>query len=692
MFGKTYNTIGSTDSNFIIKTKGDLKVQWGNKYIDIIKNGKIANSQESEQFLKKSEDINKETKNGIYLAGDDLWVVIDGTKIKLNEGGESYISFAIPQECDAAQKDLALTNIGFYYDSLEQAQDAQLQNGIFYIKNANKLYSVQKGIISEYTTSAGSQSNVNADSKQEHSLYIQDSVILLNGEEYIKCDDFINMYKKLILQEGLQSQDYSAEYGYALYMEEGKSYLVVDYITQRQQSNNETITVYSSHNNTIISKSYDDNTYEMTCTLSKTNKYKVGDFVYALLTNTITEEYNGGILTITIANSQDYDIKAIVSYNNVQSELIIPKGNTSASINIGTNDYEITYLNSGILTEFEVVGITNNDVILNVPSYLVQDFNNCIYLFASRKPYIHISDNNLDVYDRSLIYNEVPDNTIHSRIGIIEGIENQYNKELNSQVGIYSDNFVGINSKLFNTTFKALEEIEYPKYDIQLTIPENKDDEEYNQVVPNLQWVKELISVMIPKGTIVMWNGTSIPKGWAICDGKNGTPNLIGKFIKADNTAGITGGNNTVTLTEANLPNHKHTISKNTTEEAISNKHTHTVSDQIADTSEIDITDSTFTWKTVPNSEELDKLTDITTVKGINLKGLYEGDKYLDSTSSSSKHKHSVNISQTTTSEAAEENHTHDIPQHSTSNTPDAESKAFDIQPEYYSLIFIIKQ
>lgn len=29
MFGKTYNTIGSTDSNFIIKTKGDLKVLVG---------------------------------------------------------------------------------------------------------------------------------------------------------------------------------------------------------------------------------------------------------------------------------------------------------------------------------------------------------------------------------------------------------------------------------------------------------------------------------------------------------------------------------------------------------------------------------------------------------------------------------------------------------------------------------------
>jgi hypothetical protein len=26
MFGKTYNTVGSSDSNFIIKTKGDLKI------------------------------------------------------------------------------------------------------------------------------------------------------------------------------------------------------------------------------------------------------------------------------------------------------------------------------------------------------------------------------------------------------------------------------------------------------------------------------------------------------------------------------------------------------------------------------------------------------------------------------------------------------------------------------------------
>lgn len=39
----------------------------------------------------------------------------------------------------------------------------------------------------------------------------------------------------------------------------------------------------------------------------------------------------------------------------------------------------------------------------------------------------------------------------------------------------------------------------------------------------------------IPLGTIVMYSGTDIPDGWLLCDGENGTPNLIDKFILAGN-------------------------------------------------------------------------------------------------------------------------------------------------------------
>ena len=68
----------------------------------------------------------------------------------------------------------------------------------------------------------------------------------------------------------------------------------------------------------------------------------------------------------------------------------------------------------------------------------------------------------------------------------------------------------------------------------------------------------------IPVGGIIMWSGSysSIPKGWALCDGHNGTPNLTGKFIKAAGSGNIgsTGGNsdNKVTLSESNIPPHTH--------------------------------------------------------------------------------------------------------------------------------------
>ena len=40
-------------------------------------------------------------------------------------------------------------------------------------------------------------------------------------------------------------------------------------------------------------------------------------------------------------------------------------------------------------------------------------------------------------------------------------------------------------------------------------------------------------SATIPGGLIVMWSGSiaSIPGGWALCDGNNGTPDLRDKFI-----------------------------------------------------------------------------------------------------------------------------------------------------------------
>ena len=47
--------------------------------------------------------------------------------------------------------------------------------------------------------------------------------------------------------------------------------------------------------------------------------------------------------------------------------------------------------------------------------------------------------------------------------------------------------------------------------------------------------VADSLNLIKPK-TIIMWHGntSNVPSGWALCDGKNGTPNLLDNFIMAN--------------------------------------------------------------------------------------------------------------------------------------------------------------
>ena len=53
---------------------------------------------------------------------------------------------------------------------------------------------------------------------------------------------------------------------------------------------------------------------------------------------------------------------------------------------------------------------------------------------------------------------------------------------------------------------------------------------------------------VVPSGIILIWHGTiaNIPAGWVICDGNNGTPNLLERFVQQVETdatnPGGTGG------------------------------------------------------------------------------------------------------------------------------------------------------
>ncbi|MCK4659004.1 MAG: hypothetical protein KAV82_05730 [Phycisphaerae bacterium] len=69
----------------------------------------------------------------------------------------------------------------------------------------------------------------------------------------------------------------------------------------------------------------------------------------------------------------------------------------------------------------------------------------------------------------------------------------------------------------------------------------------------------------VPPGGIIMWSGAvdSIPAGWQLCDGTNGTPDLVDRFVlsvSAGENPGTTGGSHYVTLTSSCLPAHTHSF------------------------------------------------------------------------------------------------------------------------------------
>ena len=69
--------------------------------------------------------------------------------------------------------------------------------------------------------------------------------------------------------------------------------------------------------------------------------------------------------------------------------------------------------------------------------------------------------------------------------------------------------------------------------------------------------------VNAPLGVIVAWSGTEedVPEGWSVCNGENGTINLLDKFLLGsgpNHAVGETGGSEEVTLTVEQMPRHAH--------------------------------------------------------------------------------------------------------------------------------------
>ena len=78
-------------------------------------------------------------------------------------------------------------------------------------------------------------------------------------------------------------------------------------------------------------------------------------------------------------------------------------------------------------------------------------------------------------------------------------------------------------------------------------------------------------NTMLPSGVICMWSGSinSIPSGWALCNGANGTPDLRDRFV-----IGAGGSRSVDETSDGQMPEHNHSVSLSTN---TTGAHTHDI-------------------------------------------------------------------------------------------------------------------
>ena len=85
-----------------------------------------------------------------------------------------------------------------------------------------------------------------------------------------------------------------------------------------------------------------------------------------------------------------------------------------------------------------------------------------------------------------------------------------------------------------------------------------------NTQIATTAFVTTAVAASFPTGGIILWSGSvaSIPSGWALCNGSNGTPDLRNKFVVgAGSTYAVNGTGGSA---DATVASHTHTFSATT--------------------------------------------------------------------------------------------------------------------------------
>lgn len=585
LFGKNYQEAGSSSSPLLLRSNGEIKLQWGNKFIDLVKNGKI--NSEAKDYIFTVDTSDEIKANGIYLVTEDssIWINVEGTKTKLNDTNTTYVSFLTEQETTPEQKQQALTNLGLIYENIDALNKANLVTGLAYVVEANKLYLIQNKVVSEYQVASALPTSGKFDDLTISNLTIKNDtinssqlILTINNIPYLQLNDNV-LCSVPFLVDKLQSINYNYnKSGFALYQDNGKSVLDIDSINWRNidselPKNQKTYSTYTILGNfNIVTEVTDESSeteslYRLQLKYPNTISLKLSNYILAELETT----YNVFLLTTKVQVQDDISYNQIVLDRNIpETHQLYVKFSDSSTKLFSKNDVKLfdvnlsvveAYLyNNGIDTkyivdidntqkhdtiplEFEIRKVDKYYIIIKLQNTLLASDllnSNQLKIYQARVPQFIQGEGFLalrkwDSENNKYVYHTIMGTYKESNFGISDDTSNKF--------GFYSDDVKVSGISLSGAQFSG----QLPSF------TETKPDTVANNQFPTMEIVNEKIKKAVddagdtnlalinkntlPKGSIVMFNNADkIPDKWQICDGTNGTPNLIDKFIKAGMT------------------------------------------------------------------------------------------------------------------------------------------------------------
>lgn len=585
LFGKNYQEAGSSSSPLLLRSNGEIKLQWGNKFIDLIKNGKI--NSEAKDYIFTVDTSDEIKANGIYLVTEDssIWINVEGTKTKLNNTDTTYVSFLTEQETTPEQKQQALTNLGLIYENIDALNKANLVTGLAYVVESNKLYLIQNKVVSEYQVASALPASGKFEDLTISNLTIKNNtinsnqlILTINNIPYLQINDNI-LCSVPFLVDKLQSINYNYnKSGFALYQDNGKSILDIDSLNWRNieselpknQKTYITYTILGDFN--IVTgvtdvSSKDESLYKLELKYPNNISLSLSNYILAELETT----YNIFLLTTKVQIQDDISYNQIVLDKNIpETHQLYVKFSDSSTKLYSRNDVKLfdvnlsvdeAYLyNNGIDTkyivdidsaqkhniiplEFEIRKVDKYYIIIKLQNTLLASDllnSNQLKIYQTRVPQFIQGEGFLALRKWDSVNNKY---VYHTIIGTYKESEFGISDDTNDKFGFYSDDVKVTGISLSGTKFSG----QLPSF------TETKPDTIANNQFPTMEIVNEKIKKAVddagdtnislisknslPKGSIIMFNSAeNIPDKWQICDGTNGTPNLIDKFIKAGTT------------------------------------------------------------------------------------------------------------------------------------------------------------